>query len=234
MDCRQLIPLEWDSDFFGYKVARLDLGNSTELPPLPASDFKLIYIFNRQEIKGMESKLVDKKAYFQTTLLDLEEVPNQSILIEAFDRRKHSSEELVALTLESGIFSRFFVDPNFKDGEYEKLYRRWIENSVDKKSALEVFVAVERGHILGFITVGEKGTALADIGLLAVSPQARGKKIAKTLVQHVKSYALKKGFKRMQVVTQLDNQPATRLYEATGFELNELTYIYHIWNNDTI
>lgn len=234
METISLIPLDWDSDFFGYKVAKLELNNSTNFSPLSQLQYRLIYVFAPKPIEQLESNLVDKKASFHTAISLNGKAINQGLVIEAFDEYKHSYEELINLTLESGVFSRFAIDKNFINKEYEKLYTKWITNSVDKISAIEVFVAIENSTILGMVTLTKKTDELADIGLLAVAPQARGKRVASSLIEHAKKYALNHGFKNIQVVTQLDNEPAVKLYESTGFELKELTYIYHIWNHDTI
>ncbi|WP_313187932.1 GNAT family N-acetyltransferase [Sphingobacterium siyangense] len=231
----QLIPLDWDSEFFGYNVAKIEVSDSIDNSVLLDRRFRLVYVFSRQPIASLESKLMDKKACFHMeTIFVNNEISNNSLLIESFDARKHSYETLKSLTLESGVFSRFFVDKEFVNEEFSRLYTKWIENSVNKTSAIEVFVALENKELLGFITLTKKAEDLADIGLLAVSPEARGRKVASSLIEHVKGYASNIGFTKMQVVTQIDNIPATKLYESVGFELKELTYIYHIWNYDTI
>ncbi|MDR0261934.1 MAG: GNAT family N-acetyltransferase [Sphingobacterium sp.] len=230
----KLVPLKWDSDFFGYNVAKLEVAGGEVPTFLSTSGYRLVYVFSDKPIIGLEQNLMDKKANFYTKISSNKELVNKTLLIEPFDKQKHSYNELINLTLESGVFSRFFVDKNFVNDEYSRLYTKWIENSVSKVSALEVFVAVEHKKILGFITLTKKAEDLADIGLLAVSPEARGRRVASTLIEHAKISALHHGFEQMQVVTQLDNEPAVKLYKSTGFELNELTFIYHIWNNDTI
>lgn len=235
MNYMQLAPLKWDSDFFGYNIAKLEVDDLINFSFSSSPFFRLVYVFSKQPIHGLESKLVDKKACFFTDCISINnEIVNQDILIEPFDALSHSYDQLKSLTLESGVFSRFFVDKNFVNNEYSKLYTKWIENSVSKVSAVEVFVAVQDNELLGFITLTKKADDLADIGLLAVSPKARGRKVATSLIEHAKGYAINLGFTRMQVVTQLNNSPAVKLYESVGFELKELTYIYHIWNYDTI
>ncbi|MBD1427745.1 GNAT family N-acetyltransferase [Sphingobacterium arenae] len=235
MDSTQLTPLDWDSEFFGYRVAKLEAKEPIDFSSSFDPFFRLVYVFSQRPINELESKLMDKKACFHMETINVNKnIINQCLLIEPFDERNHSYNRLKNLTLESGVFSRFFVDKNFANDEYSKLYTKWIENSVNKTSAIEVFVALEDNELLGFITLTKKTQDLADIGLLAVSPGARGRKVASSLIEHVKDYAVNIGFRQMQVVTQLDNSPAVKLYESVGFELKELTYIYHIWNYDTI
>jgi len=235
MDNKQLIPLDWDSKFFGYRIAKMEVNDPIGFSFPLDSYFRLVYVFSMQPIPILEFELMDKKVCFHMEAINFNKsIVNPSIKIEPFDEGKHSYEKLKDLTFQSGVFSRFFVDKGFVNDEFSKLYTKWIENSVNKISAIEVFVALENNELLGFITLTRKDEDLADIGLLAVSPEARGRRVASSLIEHVKNYAVEKGFTKMQVVTQFNNIPATKLYKSAGFELKELTYIYHIWNYDTI
>jgi len=225
--------LEWDSNLFGYNVGRL---NDKYSSSLDFSGFKLIYVYSDKLITELEGKLVDKKATFiyQINESEINSEKSSNILIQPFEDLIHDYNELLALTYESGVYSRFYIDKNFQNNEFEKLYKIWIDNSLKKINALDVFVAVEENTILGFITLVRKTSEISAIGLIAVSSKARGKKIGTNLIQYIKKIAKENNFKQIQVVTQLDNVPAVRLYESNGFKLKEVKYIYHIWNNDPI
>src|SRR5690606_2664394 len=135
---------------------------------------------------------------------------------------------------QSGEFSRFKVDNNFSNNEYEKLYSEWLIGSINKRLATDIIVKRLDGKIVGFVTLTKKNVELADIGLVAVDSSYRGKGIGKELIFQVISLAKSQGYKKIQVVTQLDNRPANNLYKKCGFKKFSLTFIYHIWNYDTI
>lgn len=225
--------LEWDSNLFGYKVGRL---YDEHFRSQDFSEFKLVYLYSDKEIKELERNLVDKKTTFiyQMSECQISDGQSSNILIQPYEELIHNYDELLTLTYESGIYSRFFVDKNFQNNEFKKLYKIWIDNAIKKINALDVFVAVEEKTILGFVTLERKTPEIAAIGLIAVSSRTRGKKIATNLIQHIKKIVKENNFKQIQVVTQLDNSPAVKLYESNGFKLNEVKYIYHIWNNDPI
>ncbi|MBZ4191523.1 GNAT family N-acetyltransferase [Niabella beijingensis] len=226
--------LEWDTEFFGYKVGRIDYNEGAAISILP-SEFRLIYVFSEQPINEISNKLVDKKACYVTLLNNKPEtIENNKYQILPFDANAHNYSTLLQLTLESGTYSRFFLDKNFRDREFERLYTKWIENSLKDEAPLGVFIAIENNQIIGFITLGRKSREVSEIGLLAVGASARGKKVATNLINFVKQKAIDMGFQKMQVITQLDNTPATKLYESNNFILHNLTYIYHIWNYDTV
>lgn len=227
--------LKWDSEFFGYKIGKIENPNMESFQELANSEFQLIYVFSVKEIACIEQYLVDKKATFIQDLNFYESFGLEDLIIMEFNPDNHSYSELLQLSYESGVFSRFYTDKNFRKNEFEKLYKKWIDNSLNGDSNHKIFVAEDIDkNLLGFITLGKRTEKLNDIGLLAVSPKARGKKVGTKLIEFSKDLSRKNNIYQLQVVTQLQNIPATKLYESTGFKLKELNYIYHIWNHDTI
>lgn len=227
--------LEWDSNFFGYKIGKFEYSNEISIDKLFKTDYRLIYLISENEITNLGENLVDKKAIFCQQLTKKRNIDFGEIIVKEFEPNINSYSELLELSYNSGTYSRFYTDKNFKNNEFQKLYKKWIDNSLHGKTNYKVFVAqTGENELLGFITLGEKKEGLNDIGLLAVHPKSRGKKIGTKLIEFAKDYSLKNEISQIQVVTQLQNKPATKLYESTGFLLKELNYIYHIWNHDTI
>lgn len=142
--------------------------------------------------------------------------------------QKNVTPALLELAWESGIYSRFNVDPNFKSNEYKHLYKTWIEKSVNKEIAKDVLVYMDEDIISGMITLGEKNKR-GDIGLLAVSNVARGKGIGKKLMIAAENYFKEKGYDQLQVVTQGANKAALNLYQSCGYHIDDRTYFYHFW-----
>lgn len=225
--------LNWDSAFFGYPVGRVDMNSigSFDFTGLHKDlmKYKLVYIFSKKELANLPDSihLVDKKVVFKK-LTNQYKASNDFSKIHSFSGP--INDELKTLALESGIYSRFRVDQNFRDHEFERLYERWITESITRNNAFDVFVYKECERFAGFITLGEKNE-IADIGLVAVSEQFRGRKIGSLLVDFATGAANELGYSEIQVVTQLQNLAAVKLYEGTGFRLNDLTYIYHYWNS---
>jgi len=176
--------LEWDSDFFGYPVG-LKIINSIDefhLNPLleELKKFKLIYIFSDVELpKNSKLNHVDTKVDFYKSLENDFEV----LETEEFDLKIHSYEELLDLAFLSGNLSRFKVDSNFSNNEFEKLYKEWVNNSINKKIAFKTFVKTVQKKVVGFITLGEKDADTAKIGLIAVNEMFQGKRIASKLIK---------------------------------------------------
>lgn len=223
--------LEWDSEFFGYPVGIL---KAKEYDPArhreflrEAKEYRLVYVFLDRPMarKPRGFRLADKKAVFVRKTEDFEKTTGPGRIVRF---RGKPDSALIRLAMESGMHSRYRTDPGFQNGEFRKLYRRWLENSVRGVSAKATYVCRVGNQTAGFVTVGTDGDT-ASIGLIAVSGRYRGKGIGAALVRHAARKAFDFGCKTITVATQLDNAPAVRLYERSGFRLRSVKMIYHYW-----
>ena len=229
--------LNWDSTFFGYEVGRLDISSIKNFDIFKFKEeskkYRLIYVYSNEKLKmNSDFKLVDEKVtYFQKIdANNLAANAIQNFPICSFKREHADINQLRQLALESGIYSRFNVDTNFTNNEYQRLYLEWIENSVNGNLAYEILIACKEKRIAGFTTIGKKSPELADIGLVAVDNACRGKGIGFNLINETIKRAKEKSFEFIQVVTQRNNTPACKLYEKTNFKVKEIINIYHYWN----
>jgi hypothetical protein len=49
------------------------------------------------------------------------------------------------------LYSRFKVDPNFRNHEFERLYTQWIYNSFDSSKNARVFAYLSENKIQGVL-----------------------------------------------------------------------------------
>jgi len=222
--------LSWDSNFFNMKIGKV-IFKGDEIAINQFKDFDLIYVFSNKN--NLPFRLMDKKIVY--TINDLSQIQcDEYTEFDFYNPEIDNYNELLELSYQSGEYSRFKLDDKFKNDEFKKLYKEWLDNSINKKIASHILIKKQDGRIVGFCTFGEKTQGLADIGLLAVDLNYRGKGIAKNLLKSAICLSKELGFNKLQVVTQLDNIPANILYNQLGFKKETLTYIYHIWNHDTI
>ncbi|GAC1304787.1 MAG: hypothetical protein NVSMB24_12740 [Mucilaginibacter sp.] len=222
---------DWDSKLFGYEVGKVDFdcGYDHDQFIKEALQFRLVYIYSKNHIQQKQFKLVDEKVLFSQSLNNnITEWPPK-ISLKSFKPDVDSSFELKELALQSGVFSRFYIDKHFNNNEYNKLYSVWIERSILREIAFDIVIAKE-SNILGFVTLNGVSRELASIGLLSVLIEARGRGIGKALVNEAILRARLKGFSKIQVATQKSNIPAMALYGSLNFELKECINIYHYWN----
>ena len=89
-------------------------------------------------------------------------------------------------------------------------------------------VVKEHEDLLGLITLGAKGDR-ADIGLLAVAGHTRNKGIGRALVANADHQFAERGYALAQVVTQRSNLGACKLYEACGYQIENVENVFHFW-----
>jgi ribosomal protein S18 acetylase RimI-like enzyme len=74
------------------------------------------------------------------------------------------------------------------------------------------------GGLAGFAVTGV-GVTIAYLQRLAVDPANQGRGIGSSLVRSSAKWAAREGARSLMLNTQLDNEPAIRLYESEGFEI---------------
>lgn len=223
--------LEWDSNFFGYEVGTMYINCldtlNWEVFFEQAKKYKLVYVFSKQTLNDSRFKLVDGKVIFYQEIKGKN--IERDITIESYNDKLHDYEQIRQLALESGVYSRFFLDQNFKSNEYIRLYSRWIENAVNRVNTFDVIVATKDNNIIGFSTLNKKSDVLSDIGLVSVSKEFRGLGIGKKIINESIWRAKQSGYEEIQVATQLENVAAMHLYTSTDFKIKTITNIYHFW-----
>ena len=145
--------VDWDTDFFGYNVGRVDINKFNyfdESQILQNSyDFDLVYLFSSYPLVFNEFNLVDEKIFFSR---DSIRFTTNNVDIIHFNASNHSFKELLCLVYSSGQNSRFKLDTNFKNGEFEKLYEKWIRNSINQKSPSTILIKLIENKIVGFVS----------------------------------------------------------------------------------
>lgn len=227
----EILTLDWDTKLFGYLVGKVVVQNSLlDQDLLLNNDFRLIYLFSNKKIsKELVNKhnlfLADEKIDLITNVsaLNFDRFPNDN-----FVELSEIDDILLDLTFQSGHYSRFKIDPNFKEKEFEKLYSIWIEKSISNKIAEKVIGFLVDKKLVGFVTICLNDNAY-DIGLIAVDESHRNLKIGKQLLSYVFNYAIRNKIEIVTVTTQKQNHGALKFYINHGFSINKTNYIYHLW-----
>ncbi len=229
--------LEWDSRFFNLKIiaAHQQLPADDDLFMLAQlmeqEDVDLTYFFTKVPLQsgspiGFDLIFADQKATYNKMVGD---VPGADPNITAYSLAEPNAD-LQMLAIESGHISRFNNDPNFSRQQFESLYKSWLEQSINKVIADEVLLYLQDKQPIGLITLsGRKGKG--NIGLLSVDRRHRNKGIGKALLHAAENWFMQQGLSQAEVVTQLANTPACRLYERLGYRLKELENVYHLWQS---
>ncbi len=232
--------LVWDTNFFGFKVAQIidfidENDFITSIKKLKEENYRLLYLFldptntKKNEIISKYAPCIEKKITYHTVIEKKNYIIDNQIRL--YDDKIVSSD-LVKLSLQSGEYSRYKKDVNFPKGTYEKLYRQWIENSVNHLFDDAVYIYKSNEIIKGLLTLKDKQNnngIVGTISLIAVDINSRGQNIGTKLIETTFFHYYHRNIFNIEVVTQLGNQIACKFYEKNNFKIKSIQNVYHIW-----
>lgn len=231
--------LTWDSDFFGFGIARLE--EPDEL--FESLDFvdefagskdvalveTLVDIKNIQFIELLESNgfhFVDTRVDF---IMDLSKVSSDIRFDLAVPEDIQSVREIADnLFLDSRFFHHFF-DRN----KAMELFKLWAEKAVrgEFDNLCLKSVDSDTGQMNGFVTIKYLNLTEARIGLIGVSKNHLGKGIGTSLISSAISLLKEKNFEKLYIATQGKNIGALNLYIKSGFKIKSIqNWFYKIFN----
>jgi len=230
--------LKWDTDFFGFPVAKINMQNvdanelSNIIDDLKEKNVSLAYwstnsndVLSNKAAVSLNGFLTGEKV---TYFLDLEyykkkPVEEKTSVIEF--KEEQPDKNLQNLIVEGGIFSRFYVDPKISNKQYEDLHRFWIANSVKNNT---IFVIREDEKIIAFVSLNEKNNR-GNIDFIVVDKHHRGKGFATKLMDHAHMWFASKNYKAVQADTQIENKNACNMYKKFGYKKEKTEKNYHFW-----
>jgi dTDP-4-amino-4,6-dideoxy-D-galactose acyltransferase len=238
--------LEWDSEFFGYRIARVKphhLCQETttrimEWCSLHAIDC-LYFLANADDLRTVQVvenndfHLVDIRVTFEQQLKSVPVLENgfvdESVRWGTSDDIPH----LKTIARESHHGSRFYSDPHFPISRCDALYETWIEKSCNGYASV-VIVAELSDQPVGYVTCHLVDQTTGKIGLVGVNAPAQGKGLGKRMIASSLRWFKKQGVTTVTVVTQGGNTKAQRLYQKCGFLTQSVQLWYHRWFKYTV
>lgn len=221
--------LDWDSNFFEKKISRFDLDHAKDIDTFYNlfSQFSgdLVYLFSKEKLDIAFNEsffLADKKVIFQKKVLIQEDLSDNNI-ISSVD----VTDDLLELAFLSGNHSRFNLDKNLSS-KFKELYQLWLQKSINRELASEVFVYKIDEKEIAFVTI-KKNNEVATIGLIAVNSLYHGKNIGSLMMRATEDWCLQNNIHTLEVATQLDNVQACNFYKKNGFSIKQIDYIYHYY-----
>lgn len=225
--------LTWDSDFFGKRVWRIEVGYDDHPADLREQvlriGFDVMYVMCpemlessfREVLASLCGNCVDCRVIYRKKVI-FRERPADVVVVPSI------TPEIYQLAYMSGAFSRFKTDPQFLP-DFHRLYDQWIRNAFKSEIGI-VFGFLDEYHkYRGMVTTDEGSEAVGKIGLIAVEESFRGKGIGAKLLQACDHYYSMRRLANAEVVTQANNVLACKLYEKNGYSEWERTRVWHIW-----
>ena len=219
--------LDWDSDFFELNIGELIGDDSTDVA---TAHYDLIIVKQTEDttvaLPKFEKAFQETKCIFAKTLS-----PSAKTLKPVLNTDDHplTGALLYPLAYESGKYSRFKLDQKFTQAKFEAMYRKWVDNSLNKNFADKILYIKQNESIAGFVTLSKKDS-FAMIGLIAVSSACQGQGLGSILLQHAEQYCLSENINELRIPTQLSNEPACNFYSKNGYHIREQQIIKHYWN----
>jgi len=233
--------LEWDSQHFGFRVARLT-------SPAPGEDeVRAALAWSRTEGVRCLYFLCDAAAVESARLArarGFDPVDVRLTLVRRFDLypvqppargslavRQATEADLEAVwALTPGIFesSRFYKDRRFPRARVDALYQRWVER--DFRTPGRLLLVGEMGRrVVGFSCGSYEGAGEGRLGLIAVEASARRRGVGVTLADMMVLGLHERGASHCVVATQGGNTASLRLYEKRGFRTVSVQLWFHRW-----
>jgi len=235
--------LEWDSAFFGKRIAQVE-GQRLDTSRLEAirrwcedNEIACLYLLadsdHAETVRLAEDggfRLVDIRCTLirELSVPTSDEAPAQATA-HMREARQQDLPAIRAIARKGYSFTRFYYDGHFPAEKCAGLYEAWIENSLRGYSNA-VFVAENEGRIAGYITCNlPRRSENSRIGLVGIASWARQQGIGRALVGHALIWFRQQQSPRVEVVTQGRNIPALRLYQRSGFLVDRVQLWYHKW-----
>lgn len=234
--------MDWDTDFFGKKIARLlpsMLGRASMTRAIAWCEKEgVACLFWRAEGSHHENLTLAHQYGFTTNgtrvLYEMEVGVVSTDRKEGVAFREATEDDLPSLLRYTALLSnesRFYRDPQFGPVLAKKTYRQWLTNMFkDPASTTKILVVTVQNELAGFIACSASDNA-SHIELIYVEKKFRGRSLGKLLLRHALMHYKKSGFARSWVVTQGSNIPAQRLYQSLGYRIKSMEIDYHKWFN---
>jgi dTDP-4-amino-4,6-dideoxy-D-galactose acyltransferase len=229
--------LEWDSEFFGRRIARVTAaeitGEEMERIRRWAQAEAIDCLYYLADANDTDSIRVVEDAGFRIT--DVRITRERSLdgergeLPEDVDFfREEDVPALGAIASSSHGTSRFYHDHHFSRERCDALYRTWIANACAGRADC-VLVVRREGRAVGYMTCVIESPTTGSLGLGAVSTAERGRSLGERLSRGAIRWFANSDLERVRVVSQARNVEASRLWERLGFQTLSVEHWYHLW-----
>ena len=234
--------LEWDSSFFGYRIARITVNRLSEeiinnvMMWCNSNHIDCIYFLGDASDEKTVRLAEDNKFRFVDIRITYEK--SLKVIPAAEDRIKQDFVIRLAKTGDVPALrtiarfnhsdSRFFYDSNFSTSLCRNLYESWIENSC-KGYADAVLIAEHQSKPIGYITCHLIGQEKGQIGLFGIISDFQGAGLGQLLLSESFHWFLEHNIRQITIVTQGRNCRAQRVYQRCGFVTKTVQLWYHRW-----
>jgi RimJ/RimL family protein N-acetyltransferase len=234
--------LEWDSEHFGFPIARVLAGTLTSSSVqaidawcvergirclyfvADADDPETARLAAAHGFRVADLRIIARRSY--EGLFDQPQGPEEVTMREATTRDLEYARRLAARSHHN---SRFYFDEGFPNDRCDALYEAWIERAArDPERGL--LIPVVDGEPVGYYALAPFGPDLEGHGeLVAIDERHRGKGYGRAMHFGSFRHFAARGARTQRGVFSHRNLANTRLYQRMGFLIDEIQVWHHKW-----
>ncbi len=235
---------EWDSVFFGMHIGQLNLGEEEELNPVRFKEvvrdegYDLVYVF-----RALHPLTLDLVRDAGLDLVDVQVTSVKKFVKEDYLHQPYafrtalSPDELRQchwLSETIAPVSRFRYERAIDPAVVRKLYRTWIDNTVNQSFADGLVLTADDSGLTGFCIVKtDDASRTGYLPLAGVNPLIKQRGIGRRLFEQAFGYwANEKDIDEIRGTSSLQNIDSSNFQIKMGLNrIEKINYVYHHRNH---
>jgi dTDP-4-amino-4,6-dideoxy-D-galactose acyltransferase len=235
--------LNWDSEFFGLKIGRIIINKEKEFDwygfkkAAYYEKYELIYVFTFQNMLSKEMLLKAELDLVDIHFTMTKKFKKEDFLNITYDFRTELNEkdkqECYRIAEETSIVSRFYKENKMGPIITKELYRKWIDNALNKSFSDGLFLEKVSNSVSGIHLI--KTDVVNKIGyftLTGVGSNNKRKGVGSKLwMQSFAYWANESEIEIIKSPFSFQNPESFNFHLRMGFDkIEETKYIYHFRN----
>jgi len=236
--------LDWDSEFFGYRIARFTGARLT--PDLMdavtdwcrSESIDCLYFLADSDdpptiwlAEEHRFRLVEVRYTLERKLSDWDPDTRPRDVKDVLIREARNEDIPIIQEIASTSYvdSRFYFDPHFSKESWGRYYATWVKRSCEGGAELRL-VAEKQSQVVGYITgLIDKDNNEAIYELTGVLASERRSGVGQELFRSGLDWFLQNKIPRIWVATQGRNITTQRMIQKNGFISKSCQLYYHKW-----
>lgn len=231
-----VMPLAWESEFFGLSSARLSFSDDAPALTLAALN---AYAVVQAKVAASDLTTVDALSGVGFQLAESEVVfclpiVSGDVALPAW-RVADTADIAVLRDAATRVFSHSrFRAPWYCAVDSGRFYAQWVENAVRGTFDHVCLIAHNaQGAPLGWVTLRQTQADQARIGLLAAWPGAPAG-VGMPLMALARHWCQQRRIAHVWIATQLGNTRALRLYQRSGAQIHDTAHWFYRRPHDSL
>jgi len=235
--------LPWDSGFFHLRIGRSIIQSPEQVDYYEffreaEKDYDLVYIVSPQKMLSYKTTLKSEIELVDVMFtMSMQFCSDSYCFGEIGDIRRSLSDEerkeCYKIAEQVATVSRFYKEPMIGPENAKALYRKWVDNALNKSFCDGIIIYKHEGAVGGIhIVKSDLKEKIGYCSMIGIKKNINNFGIGKKLFREAfKYWSSNYGISQCRVVFSLNNWRAFNFYLSIGFsKLDELRYIYHYRN----